>query len=787
MSSRPEATRSHPTSALVGVGLGPQARETLLAAEVPAELVEVETTEEALALLAERAFRAIVLDAQRVRHSDLDRLRAAAPASPLVIVGPEEAAAELAGFAEGYSFEFLRQSLSREALSQRLRKILLPRQSPRLDLRGRALEVRGVVEGSRFSHPAVDLSHRGLSFEVPLADRPERFFAANPVSDIELVDGERVLLRQAAASIRRTRVVGEEPVLQVGLAFEAPPRSPAQTLNVLREPVQIVAALTKAERAEAKVSLERADDPNPVKLHIAAIDAKEGTLVLQGPLEAPFDPPEALRLTFDITGRSHSGLCVLVSKSPPVVRLPQSLRVEHRRGSYRQVPPADRVGLVHLRSKLTGVDGRYGLVDLNATGLSVHVGDAGALLPPGLVLDELEIETPEGPVRLVGTVRSSTLMSRGGRRYGIEITADGLARHALERLLVGASHANVAIAGPEDAGTIRALFGQAGHRFHLYADGSEASESAVAQSFSALLGPRSEVSTSIVYVEGGAILGHIQGLRTYDRAWLATHLAAMTRHAGDLELVSRALCRVLAGLLEGKATADFVKFIWKKDQKSVNRLFGWTGRALDRSPLSEAGELGLFLRPNGPLPPRDDAIETREAADDELPWVAAQLARTHSILAILSEDLTAKGLRLTRLGRDYAAVGLERGRRVRLAIAGGRFLGAALVETSTKAVQINEFLNHASFHPFVDGRLADEVRFALALDAASSAYERGLTHAVALGEPAARPALERAGFSWVADLRFRTLHRSLFRPLMDAWEVLYRQHGDLCRRGGDEA
>lgn len=797
-------------NAALAIGLRERARAALAEMGPGFEIVESADVRDAFPLLESRRFSLILIDGELSATTPgvLDALRTIAPQVPKAILAAREHADTFASLADDPNFRMLSLDLSASEFNKEASRLLLPRSSERLAMEPSRYLLKAQLDGRVIEHELLDLSNRGLSFKVEPGGLLDGLIPGQDLVGLRIVDatGEE-WFRCDRARIRHIHRDGG--FIRVGLSFESGSAQSTSRLRVLADPLPVAALLRKVAKANVEVVASAPDSNETWSLGTPRIEFDPDLKLVFPHHGAGHRSHDVIRLSFDHHGLSYSGLTSVIGTSHSgtsdagadlVLAVPRSLRVHHRRGSHRHQPRNDRTYVVRFSSSLTGIDRSFLVHDINASGLSATVDLEQELLPPGLVLNELELALPDGGTvvcrAIVRSLRALPRVEKGSSRTGapahcgvafVDLSPED--RRRLGQSLVADGFPHLEAAQPGDSKHIWKFLEEAGFRFHLYNDGSERSERIALGTMENLLGPARNVGINILYRAADGHRGHIAGIRLYGRTWLATHLAAKQ---GDKSVgtdrISRALCMSLAEHIESQEHGEHVKFVWIKAQKWTNRMFGWSGRAVHRAGLSCMQEFGIFVRPNDtPSAPPSTEVEVRDATPDEIALLARTFGEREDPVRIVSEDLTAEKLTLSSLGREYAEGGLYRSRRIRVACIDRIPLAFALVEESTPAVQLSELLNAfelVDIHP--DDQRLEEARLALANDAVSLYRERGLTHSVAVGPAKNGAALLESGFTLAGVARSWTFHKSQLRPWADVWDQLYLRGKELFSLGFED-
>jgi hypothetical protein len=143
-------------------------------------------------------------------------------------------------------------------------------------------------------------------------------------------------------------------------------------------------------------------------------------------------------------------------------------------------------------------------------------------------------------------------------------------------------------------------------------------------------------------------------------------------------------------------------------------MFGGFARTIANSEISELRSFLPFTVPvDGPLRPAP-GIEVIEASRGDLAVVESYFVATERGLLLRADDLLRSALNLSELNASFKKVGLQRRRRVLLALRQDLPLGFALAEVSSPGLNLSEVLS--SFRVFIlpNGKeRATEVRSAL--------------------------------------------------------------------------
>jgi hypothetical protein len=567
------------------------------------------------------------------------------------------------------------------------------------------------VEWSTDAPPGVvrDLSNDGIAFEVGDVD-VERLLPGSVLEDVRLSRHGRACFGAGVrAIVRHVEPLERAGRYLVGCAWK-PRAAPTDTAARPVRNRALCAALVKAGLATGVVITPIDDDARDgageLQLVGGRIDVSRGTF--SGACDATLAEHDLVRGQFEVAGSLYRFTTAIISAPPLVLKLPTMLAETQQRASARHRLTADQWLSVALRSPLAGSIAIEPIVDLSANGFSFAIDAARDLFPVGLSLD-VTLRLPDGPATCRAEVR--TLVREGTRlRCGVELTgADAPFRLRLADFVM-----RLRFPGVDDGAGLgcEELFGFMRETGFL----TPAKEEALAPvadevraSFTSLYATPSRIFKAVVAREGGALAGHVSGVRAYRHTWVAQHLTALpTVHVGHLLNLGAAeyFCQ--------NPDFEYFKIYFHADNKWPARVFGGFARTLRDPQLSELRLYRhLAVRTDAP-PPAPAGIDVLEASADDLAAVERYFVQRERGLLLRSDDLTRQTLQLSALNKEFGAMGLYRRRRVLLAMRRNVVLGFALAELSSPGLNLSEAMS--AFQIFVtdEGQTqADDVRRAL--------------------------------------------------------------------------
>jgi hypothetical protein len=280
-----------------------------------------------------------------------------------------------------------------------------------------------------------------------------------------------------------------------------------------------------------------------------------------------------------------------------------------------------------------------------------------------------------------------------------------------------------------------------------------------------------ELGRAFLYCDQGRLVGHASGLRVYRRTWLMGHLAVLPGfHRSDQ--ASRELSALALEYGEMLEDVDFVRYVWRTENRWPNRYSCWLARRVGQESRSRLGFFHyLRCEPRALRPAAGPGLAVRRAERADLMALEAHLRRTGDLVTLLSDDLTADGLELEQLSSRFAAVGIERRREVWVVDGLGEPLAYGLLERSTPGLCWPELTNALKLVvATADASRGDAARVALSLHAAENNRVRGMPSTVVLAADEDLAALAPLGFQSLG----KTAEWTFARSLVGDWDNLTR-------------
>ena len=649
--------------------------------------------------------------------------------------------------------------------------------------------------GTPAAATVMDISNGGLSFRLELEGNLEELLPGTVLHGVQVVRGGELALAAEAITVRYVELCdpgdsGGGAHYRIGCELASPLRPPTTGKAARITDGAARAGLLRAALRSGGLYLQDAEGAQAgITCNTGRVDLEHGALELASPF-CPFEKLDVVRGTFELGGGSYRFLTAVASTQPLALRLPPVIEVAHRRTSSRYRPAAGQPVEVELVGPLLpGGAARRPVLELSSTGLSFAAHPEYDLFPPGARLTRVAVKL--GGLDLCCSAEVKNLLPLPGKEGAQGELRCGLVFEGLDQ---------------QDRGRLADAVMR--HRFPGLADGTEVPFEQVWRFFQdtrflypeklqaiaplvpeihrtySRLGPETtHLFKSLVYREQDKLLAHLSTVRAFRRTWVVQHLAGQTRRRG--QQAPRVVNQGLSEYFGQNTDLEYVKVFFRPDNKWPARVFGGFARKVTDRQLSDLRRFHyLALHTSAILPGAAPDLRVIEVDGGDLSVVERHFVGAERGLLLRSDDLTRGGLALPELSAAYRERGLQRERRVLLALRKDLPVGFALCELSSPGLNLSELLSsfHASLLPgAVDGaasaeRALEQQRQARAalVRAALSLYRRaGRPFAVglfdeSLGEELlSLPALSRKQYvCW-------TCHRTLYRRFCEHVDRLY--------------
>ena len=481
---------------------------------------------------------------------------------------------------------------------------------------------------------------------------------------------------------------------------------------------------------------------------------------------------DVVRGRFEIGGSVYRFLTTVMTAAPLTIRLPTTLELNQQRSSGRYRPSVVDPIRVTLDSPLLPETIEREVRDVSSSGVSVEIDPLLDLFPRGMLFERVSLRVHGETFVCRGRVRNLSLA--GGREAGLRC---GIELEGLEeprRLLLADLIMRSRYPGLQDGGALPfdelwAFFLESRFVYPEKEQSLALLMPEIRRTYGALAKP-SEVFKAVIVREKERVIGHVSGVRAYRRTWMSQHLCALNgKQAGALLNLGQ------AEYFGQNPDLEYFKISFRPDNRWPARVFGGFARNVTDPRLSDLRTYDYFQIPLDWSSPVEASIEVIDAAGADLAIVERFFVGNERSLLLRADDLTREGLGLSELNARYRRLGLQRRRRVLLALRRNEPVGFALVEVSSPGLNLSELLSAFRIYLLPEaGPDSAKVRAALVRSALAIYRQAGRPKAFALGLPTERA--EWATLGLVSNKQYTTwtCHRALYQRFTDHVDRLVR-------------
>jgi hypothetical protein len=305
--------------------------------------------------------------------------------------------------------------------------------------------------------------------------------------------------------------------------------------------------------------------------------------------------PESLVNLLLLKGETilHSGAYQIISQSTPektrsfVLRQLHSNLHRFKKKKYRnirqQLVPSPNIVFEH---PLIGKRVNLKISDLSGTGFSVEESEGESVLMAGMIIPELKIGFAQGlSIKCAAQVVSRNVLSamegEATVRCGVAILDMDIRDHVkLLSLLHQVENRRSYVCTEVDMDDLWDFFFETGFIYPGKYAHFEANKEEIKRTYARLYGENPQIARHFIYLDRGAILGHLAMVRFYQNSWLIHHHAArksVTIKAGlaVLDQVSHYLNELGNFYF---AHLRYVFCYYRPDNKFPSRVFGGFAR-----------------------------------------------------------------------------------------------------------------------------------------------------------------------------------------------------------------
>ncbi len=373
------------------------------------------------------------------------------------------------------------------------------------------------------------------------------------------------------------------------------------------------------------------------------------------------------------TDHIYSGSCDIIrhSKTPndnylvfkPVKDNIQLFKPKEIRSERLQLNPLPNIIFQH---PLTGKKISLGLIDISGSGFAVGEDEDNALLMPGMILPELEIEFIHG---FSVKCRAQVVYRAPTENYvkcGVAIIDMGVQDHLkLSSFLHQAKNSHSYISTTNvDLDALWDFFFESGFVYpEKYAHIVEQKERFHGL-FKKLYNQSPEISRHVIYQDKGKIYGHVSMFRYYANTWIMHHHAALKspKHKAGLVVMEHILQYINECHMLASARMKYIACYFQPKNRFANRVFGGAARALEDQQKCSLDAFAYFHYEPDPdykkLPKQWSLDETQP---EDLQLLAQWYSKQSGGLMIKGLDLTSDGKIIDEsTSKEYKKAGLDR-------------------------------------------------------------------------------------------------------------------------------
>jgi hypothetical protein len=394
------------------------------------------------------------------------------------------------------------------------------------------------------------------------------------------------------------------------------------------------------------------------------------------------DPQRNIKLKFYKNNQEiYSGYCRMMKSiqnlktghyivEPLCTEIPLFEKKEFRNIRQELVPTPH----VIFRHPFTGKTNTLKVIDISGSGFSVEEDNDSAVLLPGMIIPELELNVANSfktQCKVQVVYKARTDGPGNGRRFkcGLALMDMIPVEHArLLSILYQAENDKSYLCNAVALDDLWEFFFETGFIYPEKYGFFEKNREAIKATYQKLYTANSEVARYFIYQENSRILGHIAMLRFYDNAWLIHHHAA--RKTGFLLAGLAVLNQISRFIHDSHRLASlkmsFVFCYYRPDNKFPERVFGGASRSIDDPKVCSIDTFAYFHYSKTEIPEAELPAPWRlaKAEDEDLAELktAYTLNSDGLLLKALELESTAESDGISEVVAAYTKVGLKRDR-----------------------------------------------------------------------------------------------------------------------------
>ncbi len=548
-------------------------------------------------------------------------------------------------------------------------------------------------------YPLLDISNEGFCFRVAVDQFLDHVLPGTRLTAFQIARNNVPALTGVVAMVRHLQLEERrgKPYYAVGCEMQRlTPEPQTGQLTFIRDRA-VCAGLIRRALKSGGIGLY-SEDGAQIGVHCTAgqVDPIRSELQVPG-TPHDFTEYEVVHGRFEMHGSVYRFSTSVKARRPLTIRLPGTLEVGHLRSSGRFRPPAQDPVVVEMSSALYLTPMTREVRDISSLGFALDLDPHLDLFPIGTQFDKITLVISGQRFACRGEVKNLSRLSgrEVGVRCGIEFQDMAeQSRLQLANIIMGSLYPEVEDGRSVSFERLWKFFIETGFIYPKKEELLQSQLPSIKHTMDALNSRPSKVFKSVVAVRNGNVVGHISGVRGYRKTLINQHLAAAVGHN-----VGATVNMGLVEYIDQNPDILFCKTSFQPKNKWPARIFGGFAKNIADPHLSDLRTFGYISLPVTFALPVRPSMRIVDASEGDLRYVEQYFVNTEKGLTLRSDDLTKESLRLEEVNAYYQELGLERKRRILMAVDKDVLVGFALVEISSPGLNFSELLS--TFRTFV--------------------------------------------------------------------------------------
>lgn len=361
------------------------------------------------------------------------------------------------------------------------------------------------------------------------------------------------------------------------------------------------------------VTAQISQDGKIVKGNLESFNAQSLGIQIKGSVQTDFEFDENMPVNIILRNKTHylySGSCEIIRQEvsrennflvfKPVKENISLFKPKKIRSERLKLNPIPNIIFNH---PITLKRINLGLINISGAGFTVAENEDFAVLMPGLIIPELEIEFVHGFSVQCKAQVIYRLPSENHIQCGIAILDMELQEHLkLSSFLHQAKNSHSYLGTTNiDLDSLWDFFFETGFVYpEKYAHIIDQKEK-FASLYKKLYNENPEISRHVIYQDKGKILGHVSMFRYYQNTWLMHHHAALksSKHKAGLVVMEHILQYINETHRISSAKMKYIACYFRPNNRFANRVFGGAARALEDQSKCSLDDFAYFHFPAG--------------------------------------------------------------------------------------------------------------------------------------------------------------------------------------------